>query len=128
VAVSSRTCQKPERRERRILNLASALAAVTWWVRYNESGLVENHTRGATMRAILTITFFAVLMIAAAMGAAPIISAAQSGACAPSGGLSFICGLQAPEDLVLVPGSRWLIASGMVAGSGLHLIDTQAKT
>jgi hypothetical protein len=29
---------------------------------------------------------------------------------------------------VLVPGTRWLIASGMTAGSGLHLIDTQAKT
>ena len=53
---------------------------------------------------------------------------AQSTACAPSGGLNFICGLKAPEDLVLVPGTRWLIASGMEAGSGLHLIDTQAKT
>jgi hypothetical protein len=41
--------------------------------------------------------------------------------------LNFICGLQAPEDLVLVPNTRWLIASGMAAGSGLHLIDTQAK-
>src|SRR5215510_11143984 len=55
------------------------------------------------------------------------IITAQSSACAPSGGLNFICGLQAPEDLVLVPGTRWLIASGMAAGSGLHLIDTQAK-
>jgi hypothetical protein len=53
---------------------------------------------------------------------------AQSAACAPSGGLNFICGLQAPEDLVLVPNTRWLITSGMMAGSGLHLIDTQAKT
>jgi hypothetical protein len=42
--------------------------------------------------------------------------------------LNFICGLQAPEDLVLIPNTRWLIASGMAAGSGLHLIDTQAKT
>ena len=57
-----------------------------------------------------------------------ILAAAQSAACAPSGGLNFICGLQAAEDLVPVPGTRWLIASGMAAGSGLHLIDTQAKT
>jgi hypothetical protein len=57
-----------------------------------------------------------------------IVAASQSSACTPSGGLNFICGLQAPEDLVLVPATRWLIASGMVAGSGLHLIDTQAKT
>jgi hypothetical protein len=48
--------------------------------------------------------------------------------CAPSGGLSFICGIQNPEDLVLVPNTRWLIASGMAPGSGLHLIDTRAKT
>jgi hypothetical protein len=53
---------------------------------------------------------------------------AQSKPCPPSGGLNFICGLQAVEDLVLVPGTRWLIGSGMVNGSGLHLIDTQAKT
>src|SRR5262249_18004632 len=52
----------------------------------------------------------------------------QSTACAPSGGLNFICGMQAVEDLVLVPNTRWLIGSGMTAGSGLHLIDTQAKT
>jgi len=49
-------------------------------------------------------------------------------ACAAQGNLNFVCGIQAPEDLVLVPGSRWLIASGMMPGSGLHLIDTNAKT
>jgi hypothetical protein len=53
---------------------------------------------------------------------------AQAPACAPSGGLSFICGLKAPEDLVQIPNTRLLIASGMQAGAGLSLIDTQAKT
>src|SRR5262245_66383292 len=52
---------------------------------------------------------------------------AQSPACTPSNGLNFICGLQKPEDLVLIPGTQWLIASGMDPGSGLHLIDTRAK-
>jgi hypothetical protein len=47
--------------------------------------------------------------------------------CAPDGGPDFICGLRNPEDLVLVPGTRWLLASGMEAGSGLNAIDTQAK-
>jgi hypothetical protein len=56
------------------------------------------------------------------------MTVAQSGGCAPTGGLNFVCGMQAPEDLVLVPNTRWLIASGMMEGSGLHLIDTQAKT
>src|SRR5215510_14192490 len=48
--------------------------------------------------------------------------------CTPAGGLSFVCGIQNGEDLVLVPNSRWLIASGMAPGSGLHAVDTQAKT
>ena len=54
--------------------------------------------------------------------------AAQAPACAPSGGLTFICGVQNPEDLVVVPNTRWMLASGMAPGSGLHLVDTQAKT
>jgi hypothetical protein len=53
---------------------------------------------------------------------------AQSTSCAPSGGLTFICGVQNPEDLVQVPGTRWLLASGMAPGSGLHIVDTRAKT
>ena len=56
------------------------------------------------------------------------ISAAQPASCAPSGGLTFICGVQNAEDLVLIPNTRWLIASGMAPGSGLHLVDTRAKT
>jgi hypothetical protein len=48
--------------------------------------------------------------------------------CTPSGGLSFVCGVQNPEDLVLIPNTRWMLASGMAPGSGLHLVDTQAKT
>src|SRR6476620_1937833 len=73
------------------------------------------------------------LLIAAVLAAPAIagslsIAVAQSASCAPSGGLSFICGVQNPEDLVLVPNSRWLVASGMAPGSGLHLVDTRAKT
>jgi hypothetical protein len=52
---------------------------------------------------------------------------AQSTSCAPSGGLRFICGVQNPEDLVQVPDTRWLLASGMAPGSGLHIVDTRAK-
>jgi hypothetical protein len=42
--------------------------------------------------------------------------------------LSFVCGVQNAEDLVVVPNSRWMVASGMAPGSGLHIVDTQAKT
>jgi hypothetical protein len=48
--------------------------------------------------------------------------------CAPTNGLQFVCGAQNPEDLVPIPGTRWLIASGMKDGAGLKLIDTEART
>ena len=48
--------------------------------------------------------------------------------CAPANGLNFVCGAQNPEDLVPIPGTRWLIASGMKEGAGLKLVDTDAKT
>ena len=76
------------------------------------------------MKGIICI----LLLALGGMTASAAKAAVQAGSCAPSAGLNFICGMQAPEDLVLVPNTRWLIASGMVAGSGLHLIDTQAKT
>src|SRR5688500_17257240 len=48
-------------------------------------------------------------------------------ASAPSAGLTFICGLQKPEGVVLVPGAGWLLTSGMALGAGLSVVDTQAK-
>src|SRR5258706_16044746 len=48
--------------------------------------------------------------------------------CAPTNRLNFVCGAQNPEDLVPIPGTRWLIASGMKEGAGLKLVDTDAKT
>lgn len=47
--------------------------------------------------------------------------------CAPAGALNFICGVENPEDVVLVPDSAWLLAGGMKAGSGLYLIDTPTR-
>jgi hypothetical protein len=53
---------------------------------------------------------------------------AQAPDCSPAAGLTFICGLQNPEDVVVIPGTRWLLASGMAPGAGLTLVDTQAKS
>jgi hypothetical protein len=63
-----------------------------------------------------------------ALAAWAVVASAQSAACGPSGGLTFICGVPNPEDLVLVPNTGWMLASGMAPGSGLHLVDTRAKT
>jgi len=70
----------------------------------------------------------AALLAAIAGGSASSSRAAQAAACAPAGGLTFVCGVQNPEDLVVLPDGRWLIASGMAPGSGLHAVDASAKT
>ena len=68
----------------------------------------------------LVLTSFAVGSMA--------LRAAQPAPCSPAGGLNFVCGVQNAEDLVLVPNTRWLVASGMAPGSGLHIVDTRTKT
>ncbi|MGY1980802.1 hypothetical protein [Nocardia gipuzkoensis] len=55
-------------------------------------------------------------------------TSSEPGSCVPSSGLTFICGVENPEDVVLVPNSDWIVASGMKPGSGLHLVDTRGKT
>ena len=53
--------------------------------------------------------------------------AAQAQNCSPTAGLSFVCGVQNPEDVIVIPGTRWLLTSGMAPGAGLNVVDTQAK-
>jgi len=72
-----------------------------------------------------TVALFACLAVTAVLSAQ---GANQPPGCAPAGGLSFVCGIINGEDLVLVPDSSWLLASGMAPGSGLHAVDTKAKT
>src|SRR5262252_9001811 len=65
-----------------------------------------------------------VVILAAALCVAGAARAADDD-CNPSGGLEFVCGLKNPEDLVAVPGTSWIIASGMSAGVGISLIDAR---
>lgn len=66
-----------------------------------------------------TIKTFSLLLLVAAAGSAH----AQQG-CEAAGGLQFVCGLKNPEDLVLVPGTKWIISSGMAEGAGFYLVDS----
>jgi hypothetical protein len=45
--------------------------------------------------------------------------------CAAGGGLEFVCGPKNAEDLVLVPGTKWIISSGMEPGAAFYLIDSR---
>ena len=50
---------------------------------------------------------------------------AQQG-CEPSGEVGYVCGVTNPEDLVLVPGTAWIVSSGMADGAGFYLVDSSA--
>jgi hypothetical protein len=76
------------------------------------------------MRIALGIIAATLVSLASQVSAQP----AQTGPCTPSMGLNFVCGLNEPEDLLQIPGTRWVIASGMGDGGSLSLVDTGAKT
>lgn len=68
-----------------------------------------------------------------ALGVAGVV--AQNPTVAPSGlpcdavgDIRFICNLISPEDLAVVPGSEWIIASGNRAGGRIHLVSVRDKT
>jgi sugar lactone lactonase YvrE len=48
--------------------------------------------------------------------------------CSPAGDVQFVCGQQAPEDLVVVPGSQWVVASGFGGPGGVYLIRVSDRT
>ena len=48
--------------------------------------------------------------------------------CSPSGNTQFACGLQAPEDLVVLPGSQWVVASAFGGSGGVYLVRVSDRT
>jgi sugar lactone lactonase YvrE len=61
----------------------------------------------------------------AALGLVAIGAQAQQ-SCAANGDVSYVCGPKNPEDLVLVPGTQWIVSSGMADGAGFYLVDSRA--
>jgi len=52
-------------------------------------------------------------------------------ACDPADGLTFICGLTNAEDLVRVPGTSWILASGLAEGKDaghIYAVNTRDRT
>jgi sugar lactone lactonase YvrE len=60
-----------------------------------------------------------VLLLMAAQAPAP---------CTPAGNVQFICGQEGPEDLVVLPGSEWVVASVFAGNGGIRLINTRDFT
>jgi hypothetical protein len=48
--------------------------------------------------------------------------------CDPMGNVRFVCDQVGPEDLVPVPGSEWVISSGMAANGAIRLINLRDRT
>jgi len=45
--------------------------------------------------------------------------------CNPAGNVQFICSQQGPEDLVLVPGSEWVVVSALAGTGGIRLVNVR---
>jgi sugar lactone lactonase YvrE len=48
--------------------------------------------------------------------------------CAASGSTQFVCGVQAPEDLVVLPGAQWVVASAYAGSGGVYLVRVSDRT
>jgi len=56
------------------------------------------------------------------------LNAQAAANCAPAGNIHFVCGQEAPEDLLHLPGSDWVIASSLAGNGGIRLISVRDKT
>lgn len=93
--------------------------------------LVDAMTRptAATRTLILPLTMLLAVSSTAHAATAEAKAKEQPASdCAASGSYSFLCGLRNAEDMVRIPGTDWIVASGMAPGVGLNLIDARRKT
>ncbi|MEQ8205797.1 MAG: SMP-30/gluconolactonase/LRE family protein [Woeseia sp.] len=70
-----------------------------------------------------TVAFLAILLVLAI----PIAQGA-SDSCEGSGDYAYICGIVSAEDLVLIPDTKWVIASGFGGSESLYLVDSERKS
>ena len=73
---------------------------------------------------VVALGVVALGVVALALGVSSQIRA-QAPSCEPVGEIRFVCGQDGPEDLVIVPGSPWLVASAYGARGGLFAINTK---
>jgi hypothetical protein len=52
----------------------------------------------------------------------------RAAGCDPAGPVRFVCDQSGPEDLVAVPGGRWVVASGMGANGAIRLVSVRDRT
>ena len=75
-----------------------------------------------------TLVTAAAFVLASALRLVAQAPAAAPAPCVPAGDVRFICGLQAPEDLVVVPGGQWVVAGAFSGSGGLYAIRVADRT
>ena len=63
----------------------------------------------------------------AAQAPAATPAAPPTDTCPADHALSYICGPEKPEDLVALPGERWVVTSGFAPGAGLKLVEAETR-
>lgn len=82
------------------------------------------------MKAVLPLAFvLALAPVQLAWSQAPAPAAAPPPPCLPDGQTRYVCNVQVVEDMMVMPGGRWVAGSAMADGAGgLYLIDTRTLT
>ena len=74
------------------------------------------------------MTVFRKIAVPVALLVCPGAAAQSRAACDPVGDIEFICDVIGPEDLAIVPGGEWVIASGNQEGGRIQLVHIRDKT
>jgi len=77
------------------------------------------------MRILVLLVTFVVSAWPPALAGQAAPGAAAPLPCNPVGNVRFVCGQRAPEDLVALPGSQWIVASAFAGTGGINLINVR---
>src|SRR4029453_3893832 len=97
--------------------------------RWPERSLPSRHTSDASVanqrprNNVMTRLLIGVVVLLGSIG----LSAQAPANCDAIGNVQFICGQNGPEDLVVVPGAQWVVASSYGGSGGVMLIRVSAR-
>jgi sugar lactone lactonase YvrE len=68
------------------------------------------------------------IALVVSIGASYELSAQAPANCQPARDVQFVCGQNGPEDLVVLPGAQWVIASSFGGNGGIYVIRASDRT
>ena len=78
------------------------------------------------MKGVIVGAALTVAVVTAVAAAQPAPQAPPP--CVATGDVQFVCGQQAPEDLVVLPGGQWVVAGSFFGTGGINLIRVSDRT